>query len=352
MLTLQLLGGFELTGTEGPPLPTRKAEALFAFLALSRGQPQPRDKLATLLWSDRADAQARHSLAQTLYVIRRSLGETARAALRTDTRRVSLDPAKITVDVHDFETHSMGPSRAAFERAASIYRGELLEGLAVTDEAFEEWLRDERRRLQARALDADRHLLRLQVLEDDNAAAIITARRLLVRDSLQEQIHRTLMRLYSQSGRVDDAFRQFQCCTAILRRELDVEPAQETKELFAAIVAGRAPVAEKKVTLEAPAFRNIPLQPLNEAYSLNWFQFPYATRDWASSPEADLPVLAAIPGGYWARTLETLSSFVIRKRAALTAANTDYSRVVVTPPSETWPNCSAVPGRVSLPGSV
>ncbi|MDD9914138.1 MAG: hypothetical protein OXT01_05685, partial [Rhodospirillaceae bacterium] len=79
MIRLRLLGGFALTGTDGPPLPTRKAEALCAYLAVSAGQAQRRDKLAALLWPDRGDAQARHSLELSRYCIRRIFGEDGRA---------------------------------------------------------------------------------------------------------------------------------------------------------------------------------------------------------------------------------------------------------------------------------
>lgn len=41
-----------------------------------------------------------------------------------------------------------------------------------------------------------------------------------------------LMRLYAESGQVSTALRQFQQCTQVLRRELDVEPETETLELY------------------------------------------------------------------------------------------------------------------------
>ena len=72
-LKLRLFGGFELTGTGGPPLASRKAEALLAYLAVPAGRAHRRDRLAALLWGDRGGVQARRNLAQTLYVIRKTL---------------------------------------------------------------------------------------------------------------------------------------------------------------------------------------------------------------------------------------------------------------------------------------
>ncbi len=50
-LPLILLGGFQVRLGEGEPLglPTKKAQALLAYLALPPGQAHPGDKLAVLL---------------------------------------------------------------------------------------------------------------------------------------------------------------------------------------------------------------------------------------------------------------------------------------------------------------
>jgi hypothetical protein len=42
-------------------LPTRKDRQLLAYLAMQEGRPQSREKLASLLWADRAEEQARDS---------------------------------------------------------------------------------------------------------------------------------------------------------------------------------------------------------------------------------------------------------------------------------------------------
>ena len=50
-LSMELLGGFEARLGSGAPvrLPTKKAQALLAYLALRRGRADRRDKLASLL---------------------------------------------------------------------------------------------------------------------------------------------------------------------------------------------------------------------------------------------------------------------------------------------------------------
>ncbi len=73
-LNLTLLGGFQAQLDAGAALvlPTRKSQALLAYLAVRPGQAHPREKLATLLWGDMQDAQARGNLRHALSRIRKA----------------------------------------------------------------------------------------------------------------------------------------------------------------------------------------------------------------------------------------------------------------------------------------
>jgi DNA-binding SARP family transcriptional activator len=73
-LIIRLLGTPEIR-IAGVPLLTLhnyKARALLFFLAAT-GQPHSRDHLATLLWSESFDSNARHSLRTSLYHLRQVL---------------------------------------------------------------------------------------------------------------------------------------------------------------------------------------------------------------------------------------------------------------------------------------
>jgi DNA-binding SARP family transcriptional activator len=72
---LKLLGGFELRQAGGRVIDPsgQKDRALLAFLALPSLTSHPREKLASLLWSDRGDQQARDSLKHSLTRLRQSL---------------------------------------------------------------------------------------------------------------------------------------------------------------------------------------------------------------------------------------------------------------------------------------
>src|SRR3989442_171800 len=212
-IRLVLLGGFHARQPSGDTLslPTKKARALLAYLALRPGQSHPRDKLATLLWGDSADPQARTSLRQALAALRRALA-TVPTALVVDGRAVSLDPAHVEVDVGRFEWLVANGAPGALEEAVALYRGDLLDGFDVGVAPFEEWLLAERERLRELALEALARLLRQQSESRATEPAIQTALRLLALDPLQEAVHRTLMRLYARQGRRSNALRQYQVC--------------------------------------------------------------------------------------------------------------------------------------------
>src|SRR5215813_8936588 len=238
---LRLLGGFRARLRHGPSLrvPTRKAQALLAYLALPCGVAHPRDKLAALLWGDMREGQARTNLRQTLFMLRKALPNGISESLRIDAANVALEPAVVTVDVAAFERLVTQGTSDSLTQAADIYQGDLLQGLAVREAPFEDWLMAERERLRELALEALAKLLTQQRAVGATEPALQTALRLLALDPLLETVHRTLMRLYAQLGRRDSALRQYQICVDVLHRELGVDPEAETRDLYQEILRSR-----------------------------------------------------------------------------------------------------------------
>jgi TolB-like protein/DNA-binding SARP family transcriptional activator len=197
-----------------------------------------------LLWSDRGEEQARASLRQALAELRRALGEPS--ALRTEHDAVSLDPAMIAVDAVAFE-QLMKAGR--LNEAAALYRGPLLDGHGVRDDAFEDWLRGERNRLHNLAIDVLDRLAASQSGE----GAIETAQRLLQLDPAREETHRLLMRLYTATGQRAHALRQYQQCRDTLQRELQAQPDVETERLYRRIQDEPTPTMPARADAVGPA---------------------------------------------------------------------------------------------------
>ncbi len=237
-LCVELLGGFALRSDGGAPrsLPSRKARALLAYLALRPGHAHSREQLTALLWGDTPDALARQAFRQTLSRLRRGLGDAAGLAFVPGLDTVALDPAQVWVDAVEFEAMAGKDQPAALERAVALYRGDLLDGLDVGEPAFEEWRTLERERLRELALEALTKLLRHQMDADLLETAVQTALRILVLDPLQEAVHRALIRLYARQGRRAAALRQYQECVQTLQRELAAEPEESTREIYRQLV--------------------------------------------------------------------------------------------------------------------
>jgi DNA-binding SARP family transcriptional activator len=134
MLELQLFGQFTIK-IDGSPvtLPSRSAQSLLAYLALTKGEYHRREKLAGVLWPDSSEVNARRYLRQALWRIRRTIEPTPEARglyIQTDTIHVALDPrGDIQLDVTELESDlsELGEFES-LQSAVSVYSRHLLEG--------------------------------------------------------------------------------------------------------------------------------------------------------------------------------------------------------------------------------
>jgi tetratricopeptide (TPR) repeat protein len=154
---------------------------------------------------------------------------------------VALNPAEIEIDVVQFERLARRGTPEALDAAVALYHGPLLDGFRITAPAFEAWLDAERARLHDLVVDALRRVLARHVKAGRVEPATHAAARLVALDPLQEDVHRTLMRLYARQGRRAAALRQYQACVAVQQKELGVEPEPETKRLYLEILQRTVP---------------------------------------------------------------------------------------------------------------
>lgn len=212
-LSLALAPSFHLSG-DGEPvaLRNRKAQALLVYLALT-GQPQSREHLATLLWGDRFDEQARNSLRQALYTLRKAVGE----GVVLGDERLSLADGALTVE------HGSGV---------------LLDGFHTEAEAFDGWLDAERRKRQAAA--AAEALGQAEALAGagDAEAALEAVRAARALEPLDERAVRLELGTLAALGRRSEALAAYAAFRDVLRAELGAEPEAETQGLEAKVRDG------------------------------------------------------------------------------------------------------------------
>jgi len=247
-MRLELLGDLLIRSGDGAlaTVGARKSQALLAYLAMKPAQHVSREKLAGLLWSSTGPDQARQSLRQTLSTIRKELSQIApkQKLLIEDGDLLSLD-ASVACDVPEFESLIAAGTEEALKQALELYRGDFLDGFAINEERFDQFVTGERDRLHRLALRAHAQLIELQERRGALDEAIGTAQRSLRLDILQEPIHRALMRLYLESGDVVEALQQYEACAKVLKRELRIEPDAETKTLQREILQIRAQRGEE-----------------------------------------------------------------------------------------------------------
>ena len=230
-LRVNMLGGFAAFGPDGAPLalPTRKAEAVLSLLLSRSGEAQPRERLIGLLWGDRGDKQARHSLSQTLTAIRGAIEHDPFIAER---ETLAIDRGTIDADVIDLAALAERDDLESLRAAAELCRGPLLEGFRVHDAAFDEWLAQERVRFHHLGITVLTRLAAREAAAGDMLAAIAALERALALDPLSEEVHRRLMRLHLDGGNYNAVIRHYRTCSEVLKRELGTVAEPATTALY------------------------------------------------------------------------------------------------------------------------
>jgi DNA-binding SARP family transcriptional activator len=236
---IELLGGLRVSRGETAMtrFRMRKAAELLAFLAYHPRNAHPREVLIELLWPECDLPSGRHNLSMALSYLRQELhpeGADGDSPILADRQSVGLNRAAARTDVAEFEAAVVAASRAsgaerALHLAAAVeaYGGDLLPGF------YDDWVGPEQQRLDELFLQVLKQLIQEREAAGDLEAAICYALRGVCANPLREEAHREAIRLYLASGRRDDAVRQFRELERILRRDLDCEPAPETRALLA-----------------------------------------------------------------------------------------------------------------------
>lgn len=233
---LSLLGPFKLIDPAGREIAiaSKKNRLLLAMLTCAPGKCLGREVLATVLWSEHGDEQAKSSLRQAMAVLRKELGEPGYNILTSLDSKVLLNREALTVDIDEF-THTAGsPDAAGLRIAVSLWKGEFLQGTLAAEEALEAWLRERREQLRALYLRALDNLVPLAAVGE----RVELAQQLVRLDDLREASHRRLMEAYAANGERASAVRHYDKLRRFLSQEIGVEPAAETDDLRSRIAAG------------------------------------------------------------------------------------------------------------------
>jgi DNA-binding SARP family transcriptional activator len=201
--------------------------ALLALVASSPGQSISRDRLIGYLWPDRDERTARHLLADSIYVLRQTLGDQAIVAAGETLR---LAPDFVWTDVAEFR-RAIAEERWA--PALQLYRGDFLDGFYVRKAAdFDQWVLAERERLRGMAARAASILARSMRETGRTADATAAAERALELAPGDETSFRNLARLLVETNNHARAQSVARTFIEYLAAELGVAPSAETARLL------------------------------------------------------------------------------------------------------------------------
>ena len=339
MIVCRTLGPPELTldGELPPPeLSWRKHLALIVYLARSpRGRT--RDHLAGLLWADRPESSARHSLNVALHAVRRHAGD---ASVESAGATVRLAPGTARLDVDELESRA---GRGEWAAAAKLVAGEFMEGFAVPEaSAFEDWLAAERAAWRQRGVEV---LVRRadELLREGRAQdAVASALRAVALDSRSDVAARAGIRSFALAGDAAGALDHYRAFERRLADQIGGAPEPETAALAQRVreqrlarpaAASGPPEPAERLPLVG---RGMELQALLDALAVA-----------RSTPRASAVIIAGDSGTGKTRLLEELLA-----RAQLDGATVAAARAVEADASEGWSGALTLArgGLLAAPG--
>lgn len=242
--------GHSLEGIQG-----RRVQELFGYLLLFRKRAQSREALCEQLWGGHPPARSRKYLRQALWKLQSALRDTpcSEPDILADDKWIQINPsANYWLDVAEFENAfnlvggkhiaDLTPADvASIQSAIDHYKGDLLDGW------YQDWCQFERERYQVMYLMLLDKMVEYCEHRGNYGVGLVYAAEILRHDRAYERAYRHMMWLYFMVGNRAQALQQYERCASALRADLDVEPSEDTRELFEQIRSG---------TLIPPAFHS------------------------------------------------------------------------------------------------
>ena len=231
MIDIRVLGTIEIRGPHADVpvlgLTQPRQVALLLYLALAQPPgPQSRARLMAFLWPEADEESARHSLRNTLYSLRRALGD--RAFVARGAGYVGLEPETVRCDALEVR-RLLAEHR--WNEAVAAWDGELAPGLHVSDAGeFEHWLEGQRTALRRAVAEAAwRSVDELE--RSGDAGLVAAARKAWTLEPTNEDGARRLMHFVDAAEGRTAALRVYEDLAEALRRDLEAEPSAETRAL-------------------------------------------------------------------------------------------------------------------------
>lgn len=218
-----------------------KGLTILKYLIAQGGRPVPKDILMEVLWPNGDPESVRRNLHQAVYSLRQVLRKQEpnfqHILFQNDAYHFNPE-LTLWIDFVQFERYArlgqqqeaagdMESAMTAYAVADELYQGDFLE-----EDPYEEWAIPQRERLRTSYLRITERLAAYHMQHEEYAAAAAIAQKALRHEPSYEAAHRWLIRCFIAQGQRHLAVRQYQTLARLLQEELDLEPSQESKELY------------------------------------------------------------------------------------------------------------------------
>lgn len=251
VVNIHLLGKFEINSGGQPYncFHSQKAQELFCFLLLFSDQPHHREKLADIFWGERCVADSRKYFRKTLWQLQSALNQLPEPGFNghfsiesnwlqyKQNDDIFLDVLEIE-KVYNLLKNKRGRdlTEQQFQLARNaerLYKGDLLEGCS------QDWCLFERERLKEMYIVILDKMMGYCEANCDYETGISYGKKILAEDSVRENTHLRLIRLYYLAGDRPSAIRQFEICRKMLKEEFGIEPNETTVLIYQKIIQNK-----------------------------------------------------------------------------------------------------------------
>ena len=354
-MRINLFGDLRIS-CSGRPVTTvnvNRMQSLIAYLILHGDTPQPRERLAFVLWPGSTEPQARTNLRQLLHHLKRALPAECKS-LVADHHSVRWVQASCEIDVVDFQAaisdaassrteNDSARELGSLKAAAQLCEDDLLPGL------YDDWLTPIREEYRQRVCETLRRIAALHEQQMEFGAAIPFAERLVALDPLGEAQHQLLMRLHAANHDRASALRAYHQCMRVLRREMGVEPGAATVQLFERILKAEPEAPSGKTA--GLAAQGVPAPPGPRTLIGRAREWRQLLAVWEAAAEIGprVVLIAGEPGiGKTRLADELFQSCVSRGHAAARARCYAGQGQVAYAPVAEWLRCDVI--RAAWPG--
>ena len=245
-LSIKVLGHTEIYRDPSKPFApdawtTRRARDIFCYIATHKHRRVAKDILIEAFWGDEDLETVEKNFHPTISHIRKALN--SRQPLKQNfivfrDGSYQLNPEfSYSIDSEEFlnfvaaaeiakRENDAEQLRKNLESAYELYRGEFMEG------SYEDWAEEQRHFYSEQFSRVLNGLAKASVAEKRWAEALKFANEILTHDPYREDLHRLVMKVLSAQSKPAAVKKHYEDMQDLLKRELGMDPAAETKRLF------------------------------------------------------------------------------------------------------------------------